>query len=222
VALAVARREQLDPAGVLEHLDLALDAARRLGNPRYEATVLQFFGIAHCELGDLELAERRLEESLAISRRWHDDYPEALTLLALARTHVRRGDPRARAEAEAALAIGREHGMSHHVAESLAVLGELELALGRPAEAVARLEESVAIWRTRGWVSFQAATLTALGRAYAGLDPEAARTALTEARDLYRRLDQVARVGEVDELLAGVRPGHRGGRSGRRGPRVSR
>jgi DNA-binding SARP family transcriptional activator/tetratricopeptide (TPR) repeat protein len=193
VALAVAHREQARLDVGLAHLARGLAAARELGNPRYEATVLQFLGIGHLESGDLDASERRLNESLAISRRYRDRYPEALTLLTLARLHLHRGDPRARAEADAALAIGREHNLGHHVAQALAVRGEIELADGRPAEAVRLLEESVAIWRTRGWLSFQADALTALGRAYTAVDPAAARAAFAEAAELYARLGQPAK-----------------------------
>jgi tetratricopeptide (TPR) repeat protein len=141
-------------------------------------------------MGDLDASEQRLNESLAISRRYLDDYTETLTLIALARLHLQQRDRRALVEAENALAISRKHRMDHHIAESLAVLGEIHLAQGSPTEAVRTLEESVAIWRSRGWLSYEAAALAALGRAYAGTDPTAARTAFTHARDIYLQLGQ--------------------------------
>lgn len=187
VALAVAVREQGRPDRSVGHLARALDAARRLGNDRYEATILQFLGIVRLETGDLDAAERRYGESLAISHRYGDDFTETLTLLGLARVHAARGDPRAVIEAEAALALGREHDMTHHVAEALAVVGELELAAGRPAAAVTRLEEAVALWRVRGWLSYLAAALTAFGRARTAQDPAAGLAAWREAQALYVR-----------------------------------
>ncbi|MEJ3741928.1 BTAD domain-containing putative transcriptional regulator [Actinomycetes bacterium KLBMP 9797] len=201
VALAVAAREQsrLD-LGVV-HLTQALAAARSLGNARYEATVLQFLGIGKLEMGDPVASERHLHDSLAISRRFRDDYTEALTRLTLARLYLHLGDVRARHEAEAALTIARRHHMGHHLAEALAVLGEIELADGRPARAATLLVESVAIWRTRGWLSYQAAALTALGRAYAAVDPAAARDAWTEAHALHLRLGQTGKASHIEKLL---------------------
>jgi len=188
VALAVVCAERRQIGAAIDHLHEALTAARELGNDRYEATVLQFLGIAHRECGNLDLGEKLLGESLDISRRYRDRYPEVLSLIALARLYLRRGDPRALATAEGALALAREYRMPHHVADALGALGEIELAAGRRAEAVDHLRESVAVWRTRGWLSFLAAALTALGRALADVDPDGAREALEEAHDLYSRL----------------------------------
>ncbi|GAA4171231.1 BTAD domain-containing putative transcriptional regulator [Phytohabitans flavus] len=177
VALAVALAETREVATAMGHLDAALAAARALGNPRYETAVLQFLGIAYREAGELEASARVLDESLAISRRYRDVYTEVLTMIALARLYLRQGDPRAREAAEASLALGREFSMSHHVADALGTLGEVELAAGRPEQAVAYLEQSVAIWRTRGWLSFLAGALHLLGQAYeaTGDEPAAAR-----------------------------------------------
>jgi hypothetical protein len=60
----------------------------------------------------------------------------------------------------------------------------------------------VAIWRTRGWLSYQAATLTTLGRAYASIDPPAARDVFSEAHAIYLRLGQTSRASDVAGLLA--------------------
>ncbi|WP_441223908.1 BTAD domain-containing putative transcriptional regulator [Phytohabitans sp. LJ34] len=177
VALAVALAESRDVVRAIGHLDAALAAARALGNPRYETAVLQFLGIAYREAGELETSSRMFDESLAISRRYRDVYTEVLTMVALSRLYLRQGDPRAREAAESSLALGREFNMSHHVADALGALGEIELAAGRPEQAVSYLEQSVAIWRTRGWLSFLAAALHTLGQAYeaSGDEPAAAR-----------------------------------------------
>jgi hypothetical protein len=110
-------------------------------------------------------------------------------MVALARLYLRQGDPRAREAAEASLALGREFNMSHHVADALGALGEIELAAGRPAQAVSYLEQSVAIWRTRGWLSFLALALQVLGQAYeaAGDEPAADRVR-GEAREILASL----------------------------------
>jgi DNA-binding SARP family transcriptional activator/tetratricopeptide (TPR) repeat protein len=200
VALAVAYGEsrQLERCGT--HLTQALAAARRLGNVRYEATVLQFMGILHTRGGDLAVAESVLEASLAIVRGYHDKYAEALTLLTLARLHLRRDDPRARSSAEAALAIARAYTLPHHNADALGVLGEIELAEGRRELAVEYLTESVRRWRSRGWPSFLAEALTNLGRALVVGDPRAACAAWAEARNIYATLDRPDAAEAVDRL----------------------
>jgi tetratricopeptide (TPR) repeat protein len=201
VALAVALRESDRLRSAVEHLYQALSCARELGNPRYEATVLQFLGIGHSEAGQLDLGGEFLRESLEISRRHRDTYTEVLTMIALARLHLRRGDAGAAPAAEAALAMAREYRMTHHVADSLGILGEIELNAGRPAQAAAYLRDSVALWRTRGWLKFQAAALTLLGRALSTLDREAAGAALREAGDLFTRAGDQARAEDAERLL---------------------
>ncbi|GIF13976.1 ATP-binding protein [Actinoplanes teichomyceticus] len=184
LALAVATFDQGQFDIAIAHITAALERAHVMGNARWEATVLQFAGIGLREMGDLTTSQEMLDRSLAISRRYRDTYTEVLTLLALARLHMRRGDPAARSTAEQALALSREYRMGHHLAEALQILGEIELAAGNNDDAITLLEESVQRWRRRGWHSLQAAALVSLGHAYTGVDPAAARRAFTEAEAL--------------------------------------
>ncbi|RKR86641.1 tetratricopeptide repeat protein [Micromonospora pisi] len=204
--LGVANFEHGQFESAAAHAAAALDRARRLGNPRWVATGLQFCGIAHRELGDLDKSRRLLDESLAISRRYRDRYPEVLTLLALARLQLRQNDPAARETAETSLAFSRRYGMNHHMAEALELLGMDELANGTPAGAIVYLEQSVALWRTRGWHSLQAAALTNLGRAYAEVDPPAARRAFQEAYEIFDRLGKAAKAAELRALTGAATP----------------
>ena len=87
------------------------------------------------------------------------------------------------------------------MADALTLLGELSLAAGRPAEAVTRLEEAVAVWRTRDWLSYLAAALVLLGRARSAAGSPDAGAAFREARTLYERLDLPDRAAEVAALL---------------------
>jgi len=198
LALAYFEQERFDTAATFA--SAALSVARRLGNPRWEATTLQYAGIAHRELGDFEVSRRMLDESLAISQAHRDDYTAVLTLLALARLQLRCGEGGARWAAETSLVLSRQYHLLHHQAEALELLGEIELADGRPARAVAHLEQSVALWRSRGWPSFQAAALASLGRANATLNPEAAREAFQEAHQLFTRLGNLAKAAELEPL----------------------
>jgi DNA-binding SARP family transcriptional activator/tetratricopeptide (TPR) repeat protein len=195
-----------DGVVIFEHLEKALSAARKLRNPRYEASVLQFLGIAFREAGDAERSDGCLQESLAISRRYNDRYTEVLTLLSLARLHLVTGDARARAEAEHSLALGRRFTMPHHVAEALAVLGQLALAADDPAKALEQLVESVALWRTRGWPLYLAETLLICGVAHQTLgDPDAAVGCWSEAADLFTSLGVAKQADRARLLLNSAR-----------------
>ncbi|MFC4046625.1 BTAD domain-containing putative transcriptional regulator [Dactylosporangium siamense] len=202
VALALAWREQRRVDLALGHLRSALIQARKLGNPRYEATVLQFIGVAHLEAGELDASRHAVDDSLAISRRYRDHYAEALTMLVLAQLHHARAEPGGREAAEASLALGREYNLPHHIADALGVLGDIALREGHTAEATAHLAESVQLWRTRGWPSYLAGALERLGTATRETDPTASRQAWTEARDLYTSLGNTDRAAELDTLIA--------------------
>ncbi|UVS78534.1 BTAD domain-containing putative transcriptional regulator [Actinokineospora sp. UTMC 2448] len=182
LALAVAHHDSGEFTAGIRHAERALVHARELGNPRWEATALQFAGIGYREAGEFEVSGRLLDQSLSIARAHRDCYTEVLTLLASARLHLRGDRDRACADAERALALSRRYRMTHHTAEGLELLGLLALAENRPHDAVTHLEESVALWRTRGWHSYHAAALESLGRAYEQVDPAAARRAFAEAR----------------------------------------
>ncbi|MFI2607567.1 ATP-binding protein [Kitasatospora sp. NPDC018619] len=169
----------------IEHLTETLRLARLIGNTRFEATAIQFLGAAHGRAGQVERGSELLLRSLAMARCLRDSYLEAFSLLYLATLYAGAGDDRARETAEAALAIARRFDLGHHLAQALGILGELDLAAGDHASAVAHLEESVLMWRARGWRSFLAEALRGLGRAYeaAGL-PESAARVFDEAREL--------------------------------------
>jgi DNA-binding SARP family transcriptional activator/tetratricopeptide (TPR) repeat protein len=188
------------------HLARALELGRELSNPRFEATALQFLGAAHCAAGRIDSGHDLLVESLVMCHERGDRYAETFSLLYLAKLYAALDDPRARPAAEAVLSVSRRHGMPHHLADALKVLGDLDLAAGRFASAVIRLEESVEVWRSRGWTAFLAETLRSLGRAHAGAgDDEAAAGAWTEARELFTGLRDPGAAAEVETLLAGVR-----------------
>ena len=97
--------------------------------------------------------------------------------------------------------MGREYDMTHHMADALTILGELDLAAGRRDSSIARLQEAVRLWRTRGWPSFLATALRSLGDAYAGIDEDAARAAWSEARTLFAHSGPDPRAEELTRLL---------------------
>lgn len=204
LALAVAHFENHDIDVAIKHADSALSKARTLGNPRCEATALQFAGIGHLTLGHFETSRQMLNESLEFSRLYRDSYVEVLTLLTLARLYFHQGDAEARSTVEMSLALSREYNMSFHLAQALELLGEIDLAEGNHAAAVAHLAESVTLWRNRGWHTYLASALTSLGKAYAGTDPAAAREAFTEAHTLFIRLGNIAQASEAEQLASAL------------------
>lgn len=181
---AVAHGEE-DPLRALPCLERALEIAERLGNPRLKATVVQFLGVGHAFAGDLGTGQDMLNRSITMARELDDRYLETFSLVYLARLFTAIGDVRARPTADLALAYSRAGNFGHHLADALAVLGELNLAAGDTAAAVDCLEESVEVWRTRGWFPFLARTLRRLGDAYAAAgDHDAAAAVRAEADDL--------------------------------------
>ncbi|MFJ2031530.1 BTAD domain-containing putative transcriptional regulator [Streptosporangium sp. NPDC087985] len=173
LAMAVALgEERLDAA--IPPLLRCLEMARELGNPRFEATALQFLGMVHVEF---DAAHDYLSRSLAICRQLHDPLPEAMALNELAKLYLRHADPRTAALAVEAEELSRRYHLAHHLADVLWVGGCLALADDRADLAVTRLEESVRLWRTRSWPSFLSRALRSLGDAYtaAGRPAEAAQ-----------------------------------------------
>lgn len=165
--IAIARSEDDDLSLAVDHLSQALEIARAQGNTRFEAASTQFLGAAYCRLGDGERGEELLTRALLMARAFDDRYTETFSLLYLAKYYAAIGDPRARPAARTAEAISRRNTMSHHLADALLVLGRLDLAAGDPVSAVANLEESVELWRRRGWGSFLAEAQEALDGARA-------------------------------------------------------
>ncbi|NAS20603.1 AfsR family transcriptional regulator [Herbidospora sp. NEAU-GS84] len=169
------------------HLHKGLELAERVGNARFEATALQFLGLAHAHLRQYEQGMAYLSRTMT-DRRFGDALVDATGMVALARLYAVAGDPRARGAAEAAEELCRNHRLAHHRADALWVLGEVDLAEGRVDDAVTHLEESVRLWRVRGWQAFIAAALDSLAEAYAAAGrPAEEKLAREEAEALKRK-----------------------------------
>ncbi|PSK95880.1 DNA-binding SARP family transcriptional activator [Murinocardiopsis flavida] len=187
--MAIADHEQQRTDNAVVHLTEAMKLARLLGNSRFEATAMQFLGAAECLEGDIETGRRHLLRSLEMTRAMGDRYGEVFSLMYLARLYIALGDPEALPAVEAATGLSRRHRMNHHLADSLALTGQVHLAAGDVATATGALEESVALWRTRGWPSFLADTLDTLARAHDAADRhDAAAAARAEAAHLRAEL----------------------------------
>ncbi|MEV5501247.1 tetratricopeptide repeat protein, partial [Nonomuraea fuscirosea] len=183
-------------------LQEAAKVAEALGNPHYTTTVTQFLGAAKAFCGDAEGGRELLESSLAMARRLNYRYLETFSLLYLAKLLAAIGDPRARATAELTLSYSEDGNFGHYLADALSVLGQLDLAEGDVPAAIATLERSVRVWRTRGSIPYLARTLRSLGDAHAAAgDHRAAGAVWEEARELFRAIAHESGVETLDDRL---------------------
>ena len=192
-----------DPQAALTVLEQAVKVAEALGNAHYTATVTQFLGAAKSFCGDFTGGHELLERSLSMARRLNYRYLETFTLLYLSKLYVSMGDERARATAELTLAHSEAGNFGHYIADSLSVLGQLDLAEGNVPAAIATLERSVRVWRTRGSIPYLARTLRALGDAHSAAgDHRTARAVWEEARELFRGISHENGMRTLDARLA--------------------
>ncbi|MFD0475064.1 tetratricopeptide repeat protein [Nonomuraea thailandensis] len=196
-----------DPHAAHTVLEQATRVAEALGNVHYTTTITQFLGAAKFFCGDVAGGQELLERSLAMARRLNYRYLETFSLLYLSKLFAAVGDERARVTAELTLAHSEAGNFGHYLADSLSVLGRLDLAEGDLPAAVATLERSVRAWRTRGSIPYLARTLLALGDVHrAAGDHRAASAVWEEARELFRRISHEHGVRTLDARLA-ERPG---------------
>ncbi|MEU8384558.1 BTAD domain-containing putative transcriptional regulator, partial [Streptosporangium sp. NPDC048865] len=193
---------QREVLSAIPHLVSALRVAETLGNPRFESTSLQFLGLAYVETGQPEPAEHCLNRSLVMSRIARDPASEAMTLLALAKLYRGEGDERARPTAVTVEELSRRYNLTHHLADALWVLGDLDRADGDAARAVEHLTESVALWRTRSWTTYLGGALRSLGLAHAAAgDRTRAVKCWREAHELFTVIGDRAKADDLAELL---------------------
>ncbi|MFF5113104.1 BTAD domain-containing putative transcriptional regulator [Streptosporangium sp. NPDC000509] len=193
---------QRDVLSAIPHLVSALQVAETLGNPRFEATCLQFLGLAYVETGQFEPAERCLNRSLVMSRMAKDPASETMTLVTLAKLYNGDGDERARPTADTVEELSRRYNLTHHLADALWILGDLDRADGDHARAVERLTESVALWRTRSWTTYLAGALRSLGLAHvAAGHGEKALKCWRESHELFTLIGDRAKADDLAGLL---------------------
>ncbi|UJW29853.1 NB-ARC domain-containing protein [Saccharothrix sp. AJ9571] len=191
-----------NPHGAHEVLLQAMEVAEALGNAHYTTTITQFLGAAKSFCGDTTGGRQLLETSLDMARRLNYRYLETFSLLYLSKLFAAIGDERARATAELTLAHSEDGNFGHYLADALSVLGQLDLAEGHLPAAIATLERSVRMWRTRGSIPYLARTLRALGDAHnAARDHHTARTVWEEARELFRGISHEEGMKTLDARL---------------------
>ncbi|MEO3794963.1 BTAD domain-containing putative transcriptional regulator [Nonomuraea sp. B10E15] len=191
-----------DPRAAHTVLEQATKVAEALGNPHYTTTITQFLGAAKAFSGDFAGGQRLLERSLDMARRLNYRYLETFSLLYLSKLFLVTGDERARATAELTLAHSEDGNFGHYLADALSLLGQVNLAEGDLPAAIAALERSVRVWRTRGSIPYLARTLRALGDAHdAAGDHRTAKAIWEEARELFHGISHEDGVGTLDARL---------------------
>ncbi len=198
---------------------IALDSARRVGDKRAEAWVLNNLGMAYLRQGREE-GVGYFRQALAIRRDIGDQTGEAQAAnnLAYACLLVKRFDE---ALELLYLALDLQRTLGHRFGEGIALnnLGEAFLELGRPDEAVNWLSQALAVYREIGASTEEGDTLSSLGKA--SMD----RGRLADALDYLYQAEQTHRTvghryGEAValQLLGDVAPGWTSGRMTRLRP----
>jgi tetratricopeptide (TPR) repeat protein len=124
---------RMAPRERIRWMELALSAARRLGDHDAAATHNANLGTAYSMAGDKERALPHFRQSLVDARKAKDRHAEAAALGNLAVTSSDLGDlPAAFRYAEDCLALAREHGERRMEAQALGTLGDLHAEGGTP------------------------------------------------------------------------------------------
>ncbi|MGP4111092.1 ATP-binding protein [Streptomyces sp. 4N509B] len=146
--------------------ELAVDAARRRGDPVSEGNLLGFLGWALREQGLPEAAAERFRRALALARRSGRREQEAYALDWLGLAATAAGDlDTARDHHLRALALHRRLANDDGEAVTLVNLGEVEGMRGRYEEAWACLERALALYRGAENRYGEAETLIHMGEA---------------------------------------------------------
>jgi ATP/maltotriose-dependent transcriptional regulator MalT len=131
--------------------DAAIHGARAAGMPGLLPFPLAFRAELYFRTGNWHRAFVDASESVLLAEQTGQWTQLPHSLAVLARIEAGRGDEvSCRANCARALAFAREHGSDPITAYAAAALGQLELGLGRIAEAVAILEPAVRLVDARG------------------------------------------------------------------------
>jgi DNA-binding SARP family transcriptional activator len=170
--------------------EIALDAARRAGDVRGQATMLLCTGVMHFQQGRLDLAHAELTAAERLFRDAGDNRGIAQVTRSMAAVDRVSGRLKDAARGyERALAVFRESGSDYDTACVLRDLAQIRLEFERPGDAIELLSEALQLCRTAGIANTEAQVLNRLGDAWlqAG-DPARALTAFEEAISIADRI----------------------------------
>ncbi|MBU1947613.1 MAG: hypothetical protein KJ927_02760, partial [Candidatus Eisenbacteria bacterium] len=143
---------------------------------RTRADILTQIGVSSCELGHIDEAEARLEESIAILRRHHDSIAEARTLCLLAANvyNIRGEFRRGRDTIQQALVTFQRLGERRRIGYALCLHASLTLAAGERREALNLASQGLRLAEAFEYPSVEAHGHQTLGR-IAALEGDLAR-----------------------------------------------
>ncbi|HKH45427.1 MAG TPA: tetratricopeptide repeat protein [Thermoanaerobaculia bacterium] len=134
-----------------EYLVHALVVQNQLGGDEGRADVLNAFGVAYHNLGEMERAEESYEQAADIRRRIGDERGYATTLRNLANLHLIRGDYAvAEKQLEEALALLERVGDGPGIADLYNSLGALAEERGEFEKALAQYQRALRVRRDLG------------------------------------------------------------------------
>ncbi|HWM90385.1 MAG TPA: CHAT domain-containing protein [Thermoanaerobaculia bacterium] len=172
------------PHDALEHFAGAREILRALNDTESEAIAINNLGMLLFQLGAYDEARELLGQALPLQ---HDPRRQAMTLVGLSRIAEELGETgEAATQIDRALKLQREAKDRAGEAESLRAQGLLLLELGDPAQAEARLRESLALYEELGSKSGASTARRGLARACA------VQGKLDAARDAYEKSNREA------------------------------
>lgn len=154
-----------------EQLDaqrLAVTAARRSGDAHREVYSRHAIAVTQQRLGDLAASRDSFGQAIELYERLDDPVSQARAHLALVwLDHVAHEYQRALDHAHAALARFEAIADERGIGRALEAIGDCQVRLGRPAQAVEPLRRAMAVHRESGDRTGEAAASDSLGDAYA-------------------------------------------------------
>ncbi|SDM16942.1 DNA-binding transcriptional activator of the SARP family [Allokutzneria albata] len=184
----------------------ALKAAQRIGDRKAEAMVRSLLGVAHGQLGEIDVCVEYFTDSLALRREVGDTGGEARTLGNLGVAHTNRGDYEdAIGYLKQALELSRRTGNQHLEIRTLSNLGRAQTMSGNADEAILSLEAALGPARALGDAIGLVAVLHNLGETLLRVGRHGeAQPLLTECLEVYRDKHFRLYEAEVLELLAQI------------------
>ena len=168
-----------------------------------EAVALRALAALYRRQGNLDVAQLRLRQALAILDGLEHASAHAATLLTLGEVLADQGHPEARSTLESALAACRRLGVGYGQALALKALGDLHRRLGSPDQAVTLCTKALAIAEHLAEPPLRGSILRSLGDAHHALGARSdARDAWSKARAVHAGLGNQVEVERLDALLA--------------------
>lgn len=182
--------------------DLALRAAQRAGNDHAQAITRNNLGLGLLTRGDIDAAAEMYEQARALFERIGDAHGEHTSIAHQAWVHFQRGDhEQAYRASTTALDYVTRFGTPRNTAILLRDTALIEVALGRPLDAVPKLLEAQEMFAAFGLLVDEAMACNVLGDAYLRLD------APGQAHEAFERAIELAELAH--SLLERAR-GHEG------------